>query len=300
MRAKLAQAAATEEIANQVLAARQVDGGAEQVARQARQDDLPTFKEEVRRLLAQAVRESVIFFRGTVYQLGVGERAGEAVRAWGRLGYPRRALRLHSAAGVITDRHAGRVPLDLADLRSLPGVGEYTAAAIASFAHRQRHVVLDTNVRRVLSRAFNGCAQPAQSLRAAERTRAAALLPDDAQTAARWSVSVMELGALVCAPSKPACSGCPLVESCAWRAAGYPPSAVPGRRSQPYDGTDRQCRGRLLALLRTSPGAVARPSLAPVWSDAEQRERALDGLVADGLIEPLAGERFGLPGLCSP
>jgi len=224
--------------------------------------------------------------------------AGEAVRAWGRLGYPRRALRLHSAARVITDRHAGQVPLDLADLRSLPGVGEYTAAAIASFAHRQRHVVLDTNVRRVLSRAYNGCAQPSPTLRAAERTRAAALLPDDAQAAARWSVAVMELGALICAPSKPACSACPLVESCAWRAAGHPPSTVPARQAQAYDGTDRQCRGRLLALLRTSPGAVARPSLEPVWSDAEQRERALDGLVADGLVEPLGGERFGLPGLC--
>ncbi|MBA2532678.1 MAG: A/G-specific adenine glycosylase [Nocardioidaceae bacterium] len=223
--------------------------------------------------------------------------AGEAVRAWGRLGYPRRALRLHSAARVITDRHAGEVPLDLADLRSLPGVGEYTAAAIASFAHRQRHVVLDTNVRRVLSRAHDGRARPSASVLAVERTRAAALLPADARTAARWSVAVMELGALVCAPSKPACNACPLAESCSWRAAGYPPPAVPARRAQPYDGTDRQCRGRLLALLQTSPGAVPRPSLEEVWSDAEQRERALDGLVADGLVESLAGEMFALPGL---
>ena len=78
------------------------------------------------------------------------EEPGEAVRAWGRLGYPRRAQRLHAAATAIRDEHGGEVPADFEALRGLPGVGEYTAAAIASFAHGRRHVVLDTNVRRVL------------------------------------------------------------------------------------------------------------------------------------------------------
>src|SRR3954470_7118450 len=79
------------------------------------------------------------------------EPAGEAVRAWGRLGYPRRALRLHTAARAIVEQHGGEVPASYDDLRALPGVGDYTAAAVATFAHGRRHVVLDTNVRRVLA-----------------------------------------------------------------------------------------------------------------------------------------------------
>ena len=84
------------------------------------------------------------------------EAPGEAVRMWGKLGYPRRALRLHAAATDIVARHGGAVPTDHAELLALPGVGDYTAAAIAVFGHGQRHVVLDTNVRRVLARAVAG------------------------------------------------------------------------------------------------------------------------------------------------
>ena len=84
------------------------------------------------------------------------DAAGEAVRAWGRLGYPRRALRLHASAVVITERHGGEVPSSYDELRALPGVGDYTAAAIAVFAHTRRHAVLDTNVRRVLTRLLDG------------------------------------------------------------------------------------------------------------------------------------------------
>ena len=102
--------------------------------------------------------------------------AGEAVRAWGRLGYPRRALRLHRAAEAITEQHAGEVPTELADLLALPGVGSYTAAAIASFAYGQRHVVLDTNVRRVLARVAAGEGAPPLAATAAE-TRLADRLP---------------------------------------------------------------------------------------------------------------------------
>lgn len=221
---------------------------------------------------------------------------GEAVRAWGRLGYPRRALRLHTSALIITELHEGRVPSTLEQLRALPGVGEYTAAAIASFAHRQRHVVLDTNVRRVLSRVLNGRAQPPPSLSVAERADAGALLPAEPETAARWSVAVMELGAVVCTSSRPSCGACPLAGGCAWRAAGYPP-ATESRRSQTYDGTDRQCRGRLLAVLRDASGAVPRSALDAAWPDARQRTRALDGLVSDGLVEPLDAGTFRLPGV---
>src|SRR3954452_5370457 len=124
--------------------------------------------------------------------------AGEAVRMWGRLGYPRRALRLHAAAVAIGSRHGGEVPADHDDLLALPGVGAYTAAAVASFAYRRRHVVLDTNVRRVLARAVSGIEFPPASVTRAERDLARGLLPDDGSTAAAWAVATMELGATVC------------------------------------------------------------------------------------------------------
>ncbi|MDQ4055375.1 MAG: A/G-specific adenine glycosylase, partial [Actinomycetota bacterium] len=140
------------------------------------------------------------------------ESTGEAVRMWGRLGYPRRALRLHAAAVAITDRHGGEVPSSYDDLLALPGVGDYTAAAIASFAYGRRHVVLDTNVRRVLARAVAGVEFPGRSVTASERGLATDLLPDDDATAATWAVAVMELGALVCTAAKPQCARCPVAE----------------------------------------------------------------------------------------
>ena len=221
--------------------------------------------------------------------------SGDAVRAWGRLGYPRRALRLHAAATAIAERHGGRVPADHDALRALPGVGDYTAAAVAVFAFGRRHAVLDTNVRRVLGRAVAGVQYPASSVTATERERAAALLPDDDAVAARWSVAVMELGALVCTARAPRCPACPVRAECAWAAAGYPAHDGPPRRGQTYAGTDRQCRGRLLAVLRESDDPVHRTRLEQAWDDALQRERALDGLVADGLVEPLADDLFRLP-----
>jgi len=228
------------------------------------------------------------------------EPSGEAVRAWGRLGYPRRALRLHASAVAIVERHSGTVPQSHEELRALPGVGGYTAAAVASFAFRQRHAVLDTNVRRVLARTISGAEYPAKAQTAAELRLAESLLPDDPAVAARWAVATMELGALVCTARTPGCGGCPVREACAWRSAGRPAYAGPPRRSQTYAGTDRQCRGRLLAVLRHADGPVGKPELDIVWSDAPQRERALDGLVADGLVEPLADGRYALPGWEGP
>jgi A/G-specific adenine glycosylase len=222
---------------------------------------------------------------------------GEAVREWGRLGYPRRALRLHAAATACVQEHGGRVPDDLAALRALPGVGEYTAAAVASFAFAQQHVVLDTNVRRVHARVLRGVAfEPPGGTTAAERRAAAELLPERPTDAARWAVAVMELGALVCTARTPDCARCPVARECGWRLAGQPPWAGPPRRGQRYDGTDRQARGRLLAVLRDANGAVPATALDAVWPDAVQRARALDGLVADGLVEPLPGSRYRLPG----
>ncbi|MEY9874073.1 A/G-specific adenine glycosylase [Streptacidiphilus sp. MAP12-33] len=224
-----------------------------------------------------------------------GEPAGEAVRAWGRLGYPRRALRLHAAATAITEQYGGAVPSDHARLLALPGVGEYTAAAVASFAFRQRHAVLDTNVRRVFARAVTGQEYPANATTAAERRTATALLPDDAETAATWAVAVMELGALVCTARSPECGRCPIARACAWRQAGSPPWEGPARRGQSYEGTDRQVRGKLLAVLREAPEAVTQAQLDAVWADGVQRARALDGLVTDGLVEPVAPGVYRLP-----
>ena len=223
------------------------------------------------------------------------EPPGEAVRAWGRLGYPRRALRLHAAATAISERHAGRVPAGHDELLALPGVGEYTAAAVASFAFRQRHAVLDTNVRRVFARAVTGVQYPPNATTAAERRLARRLLPDDDATAARWAAATMELGALVCTARTPRCGGCPIAERCAWRLAGSPAHDGPPRRGQSYAGTDRQVRGKLLAVLRDAPGPVAQAELDAVWDDEVQRARALDGLVADGLVEPVAQGVYRLP-----
>jgi A/G-specific adenine glycosylase len=225
-----------------------------------------------------------------------GAPAGDAVRAWGRLGYPRRALRLHAAAQACVTRHAGQLPADPAELRALPGVGDYTAAAVASFAFRQRHAVLDTNVRRVLARTVGGAAfEPPGAPRAAERKRATDLLPDDPDTAADWGVAVMELGALVCRARLPRCEACPVVGQCAWQAAGRPEWTGEPRRGQAYAGTDRQVRGRLLDVARGRP-IVEASDLAAVWADVEQRERALRSLLDDGLLVSVAAGRYALPG----
>jgi A/G-specific adenine glycosylase len=220
---------------------------------------------------------------------------GEAVRMWGRLGYPRRALRLHAAAVECAGRFDGRVPSTYDDLRSLPGVGDYTAAAVMSFAYGRRAVVLDTNVRRVLARLLDGAALPRPSVTVAERAAAEAVLPVEDATAAAWSISLMELGALVCTASSPSCGVCPVGGSCAWLAAGKPAYDGPERKAQKFAGTDRQVRGRLLSLLREADGAVPKLLLDAVWDEPVQRERALDGLVADGLVDPLPDGRYALP-----
>lgn len=224
------------------------------------------------------------------------EPSGEAVRMWNRLGYPRRALRLHACAVAITEEHGGEVPSDHTTLLALPGVGSYTAAAVASFAFGQRHAVLDTNVRRVLARAETGIEYPPKTQTKGEVALAESLVPGPPSVAARWAVGVMELGALVCTARSPKCADCPIANQCAWRLAGKPAHDGPPRRAQTYAGTDRQVRGRLLAVLRDAEHPVPKDALDAVWDDGIQRERALDGLVSDGLVDPLDDGRFALPG----
>jgi A/G-specific adenine glycosylase len=230
--------------------------------------------------------------------------SGDAVRAWGRLGYPRRALRLHAAATAIVDRHGGAVPANREELLALPGVGDYTASAIASFAFGARHAVLDTNVRRVLARAVGGEEFPARSVTRTERDWAEALVPhEEAQEdAATWAVAVMELGALVCTAANPRCEACPINKLCVWNIAGRPAYDGPPRRGQAWAGTDRQVRGRLMAVLRDAEGSVARARLDGVWPDDVQRDRALASLLHDGLVieTDIDGGAGGGPGYSLP
>jgi A/G-specific adenine glycosylase len=219
----------------------------------------------------------------------------DAVRQWDRLGYPRRAVRLHATARILARDYGGRVPSSATLLARLPGIGSYTAAAVASFAFGQRHAVLDTNVRRVLARLVTGEALPGPNPSAAERRIAESLLPADGRLAAKWSVAVMELGALLCRPALPSCTACPVAAGCAWRARGYPPSRA-GRRAGPaYAGSDRECRGRLLAVMRAADRPVPAAALDAAWPDSEQRSRALGTLAADGLITGHPDGTFALP-----
>jgi A/G-specific adenine glycosylase len=218
---------------------------------------------------------------------------GEAVRLWGRLGYPRRALRLHAAAVAIDERYDGEVPPAYHDLLGLPGIGSYTAAAVASFGFGQRHAVLDTNVRRVYARAIDGVADArTASPTVAERSAALARVP--VERPARYGVAVMELGAVVCQARTPRCTQCPVSAGCAWLAAGRP-EGMPTRRPQQFAGTDRQARGRLLAVLRDAVDVVDQRDLDAVWEPPEQRERALAGLLVDGLVVSAGVGRYRLP-----
>ncbi len=219
---------------------------------------------------------------------------GDAVRMWGRLGYPRRALRLHAAAVTVVERYGGLLPRTLPELLALPGVGDYTARAVAAFAYRDRVPVVDTNVRRVVARAVQGRADA--PVTRADLALVESLLPLDPEQAATASVALMELGALVCTARAPRCEQCPVRSTCAWLAAARPQLAAPVRRPQGFAGTDRQVRGRLLQVLRDSPGAVDADLLARAWGEPVQRARALDGLVSDGLVDPLPDGRYGLPG----
>nr|WP_246260686.1 A/G-specific adenine glycosylase [Cellulomonas taurus] len=219
----------------------------------------------------------------------------DVLRAWDRLGYPRRALRLRECAQAVVERHGGELPTEEAELRALPGIGEYTAAAIRAFAFGLRSTVLDTNVRRVLARVAEGIALPAPALTAAERRLAGAFVPEDDATAARWAAASMELGALVCTARSPRCDDCPVRGLCAWRAAGFPADVhAARRRTQAWGGTDRQVRGRIMALLRDALEPAPAHAVAAVWPDDEQRDRCLASLLADRLVEQV-GDRYRLP-----
>jgi A/G-specific adenine glycosylase len=207
-------------------------------------------------------------------------KKSELLKAWGRLGYPRRALRLHESATIIAKEFNNQVPQTLEDLRKLPGVGEYTAAAIMAFAHKKESLVLDVNIRRLFSRLLDGQELPPLHITNTERQSRNELIPKQAHT---WAAATMELGALICTATKPKCEICPLAHSCLWRASGYPPSQTTKKKVQKWHGTDRQCRGVVIEHLRHTKKAD-QAKLAELWDNESQLEKCLAALLKDGLI----------------
>ncbi|GAA2788914.1 HhH-GPD family protein [Crossiella cryophila] len=221
---------------------------------------------------------------------------GEVLRAWGKLGYPRRALRLHAAATAIAAEHGDVVPSDVDTLLGLPGIGAYTARAVAAFAYGQRVPVVDTNVRRVVARAVHGAADAGPPSTTRDLADVEVLLPREPARAARYSAALMELGAVVCVARTPRCADCPVYADCAWQRAGRPAYAGPAKVVQKFAGTDRQVRGRLLDVLRGAPGPVSRAALDAAWDEPGQRDRCLHSLLVDGLVEQTDNGMFALPG----
>lgn len=220
---------------------------------------------------------------------------GEAVRAWERLGYPRRALNLHGAATAIAERHGNEVPSLVEELLALPGVGPYTARAVAAFAYGIRTPVVDTNVRRVLARAVRGQGEAGPARTTADLAEMEALLPVDPARARLVNAGTMELGQTVCTSRSPHCEVCPIADACAWRGAGYPPylgTRAPVQKK--YEGSDRQVRGLVLRELRASDTPVPTAVIVGLWPDAEQLTRATDGLLRDGLVV-LERDEYALP-----
>jgi A/G-specific adenine glycosylase len=215
----------------------------------------------------------------------------EVITAWGRLGYPRRALRLHECAKVITHELKGEIPTTEVELRKLPGVGEYTAAAMIAFAFSGRSLVLDINIRRLFVRLFDGAESPTTSATKEEKVRYEELIPKKAPHI--WAAATMELGALVCTSQSPKCTICPVSDKCLWRSLDYPKSDVVKRR-QSWHGTDRQCRGAVVQALRENE-ILTKSQIEQLWDVPSQLEKALLTLLDDGLIEARGKSKFSLP-----
>ena len=215
----------------------------------------------------------------------------QVITAWGRLGYPRRALRLHAAAQIIAEDFNNEVPEDVQMLQTLPGIGEYTAAAIGAFAFEQQTLVMDVNIRRVLTRAIDGEEHPKQTPTTKEKSRRLALLPS--MNAHIWAAATMELGAIVCTSKTPLCELCPIISQCQWRKNGYPKTNLV-RKSQDWHGTDRKCRGTIVQALREN-ASLTEKAIKKLWPEESQIEKALETLQEDLLIEAIPRKRYRLP-----
>ncbi len=220
--------------------------------------------------------------------------SSEVIRAWSGLGYNRRALNLQRAARAVVDDHGGRMPSDVVALRRLPGIGAYTAGAIACFAYRQDVGFVDTNIRRVLHRVLAGPEVPEPRMTAAEIERAAQELVPPGE-GYEWNQALMELGATLCRARSVACDACPLADVCQARPTIQHALAELPRRSgsgEPrFETTNRFVRGRIIDILRGAPagGATAAEivALMPNGADDQDPERVialLDVLVSEGMV----------------
>ena len=215
----------------------------------------------------------------------------QVITAWGRLGYPRRALRLHECAKVISTQYKGQIPATQSELHELPGIGDYTSAAIIAFAFEGRSLVLDINIRRVFARVIDGVEVPTAAPTKSERLEREKLIPS--KNPHVWAAATMELGALICTAKNPKCGQCPLADQCIWRNLDYPLSDQP-KRTQSWHGTDRQCRGVIVQALRENP-ALSKKEIMQLWDVPSQVEKALLTLLEDGLVVAQKGQRFSLP-----
>ncbi len=215
----------------------------------------------------------------------------EVITAWGRLGYPRRALRLHAAAQIIAEDFNNQVPTETHILQTLPGIGEYTAAAITAFAFEQQSLVMDVNIRRLLTRIIDGNEHPKPAPTVKEKASRLALQPT--KNAHIWAAATMELGALVCTSKNPICEKCPVISQCNWRKNGYPKTDLV-RKSQDWHGTDRKCRGTIVQALRENQ-SLTENAIMKLWPNQSQIEKALKTLQADLLIEAIPRNRYRLP-----
>lgn len=219
----------------------------------------------------------------------------DALREWGNLGYPRRALWLHACAVKITETFGGEVPSEVSELLTLPGVGPYTARAIAVFSFGAHEPVVDTNIRRVIARYHLGLAGQGPPQEKYDLEVMTKLLPSQ-ETSPVFNAGMMELGALICTARNPQCEECPIKDNCAWRISGYPATNQKKKPVQKkYEGSDRQARGAIMKKLRESPHPVTKAELIPLWNDTTQLERAMMGLLGDGLIELVGDDIFQLP-----
>lgn len=256
--------------------------------------------------------------------------AAEVITAWGRLGYPRRALRLQECARVVANEYHNSLPRSYEELIALPGVGDYTASAVLSFAYGEQVAVIDTNIRRVLTRTFAGVESHGGSTTRADRELAAAVLPksdfdaasNDSSPAAPtcaptqssptctssvWNQSIMEIGATLCTAQSPQCDTCPLQRWCRFKAAGFP--GLGARRTRPqqrFVGTNRQVRGIILQALRkahssqissqhTQQHSLQRNEINALWSNQAQLGECIASLDNDGLIVVLEDGTVTLP-----
>ena len=225
----------------------------------------------------------------TVRSLASASRS-EVIRAWAGLGYNRRAVALHRAARRIVDEHGGRIPEDLAGLLGLPGVGPYTAAAVAALANGAPVAAVDTNVRRVVARAALGVDTAGADQRDVARAADEWLDPSDP---GGWNQAVMDLGREVCRPM-PRCGACPLARVCAFeRVPGV--GAPAARRQGRFEGSSRQLRGLLVGALLRVPSATLASLARDAGQPTHRTAEAIRGLARDGLVEAGPAALAGRP-----